>query len=101
MSIHGNSKLEKMHTPSILSTDSELLDSDDEDPVPQLPRLRKKWRSALLDPNEPYEKPWLGEKQPKAMWERIIFYFGCFCGAVIGVWLCVTAFLKNAQPDVC
>lgn len=90
---------------SISSAEASLYDysdaSSEELPVVHAPRLRKKWRSSLLSADEPYEKPWLEEKEPKAIMERMIFYFGCLCGGALGVYLCVSAYLKNPHHDVC
>ena len=79
---------------------SQISDEFEHYAINPLPRLRKKWRSALLDRDEPYEKPWLSEKEPKKMWERVIFIFGCLCGTGLGVYLCIHAAFKSPHHDV-
>ncbi|KAL1296819.1 hypothetical protein AAFC00_004445 [Neodothiora populina] len=104
---YGRESMEK--SPRLSTSDSYVsklsegsYEDEDDDYVPEpVPRLRKKWRSSLLDHNEPYEKPWLEIKEPKKIWERVIFFFGCACGAGLGIWLCVSSYTKNANHAYC
>lgn len=63
--------------------------------------VRKKWRSSRLQPGEVYEKPWLSERDPRKLYERIMFFSGCFAGLCLGGWMMYQSWMEVTNSEYC
>ncbi|KAF2148422.1 glycoside hydrolase family 16 protein [Myriangium duriaei CBS 260.36] len=63
--------------------------------------IRKKWRSSRLQPGEVYEKPWIHDKEPRKIYERILFCMGCFAGLCIGGYLIYVSWTNVTNSEYC
>ncbi|KAH6656076.1 putative gram-negative bacteria binding protein [Truncatella angustata] len=63
------------------------------------PRKQRKFKSARLV--GPYEKPWLERRDPRKIWDRIIFLAGTVLGLGIAAYIVYTGWISVDNPDYC
>ena len=63
--------------------------------------VRKKWRSSRLQPGEVYEKPWIHDKEPRKIYEKLLFAAGCFAGLCVGGYLLFMSWNNVTNSEYC
>lgn len=62
------------------------------------PLKQRKFKSARLIGK--YEKPWTKEKEPRKIWDKIIFYGFLIAGLGLGAWICYDGWQSVPHNDV-
>lgn len=60
---------------------------------------RRRFRSSRLI--GAYEQPWTGKKEPRKIWDPVLFYGGIFLGLAVSAYICYTEIVKVPQWDYC
>ncbi|PSK51907.1 hypothetical protein B9Z65_3174 [Elsinoe australis] len=79
----------------------ELPEGPDYDGSEQSFGTRRKWKSSRWQKGDVYEKPWVLERDPRRIYERLIFAFGCLVGLLMGGYLTYTSWMSVTNSEYC